>query len=101
MRKVLVGFSLTLIALAVSPAQARYRHHHLNNYSGAQPRYESCNCYFGYVGNGPDECTPVTACSSEGGFCRTRCHPQLGYSKPTIAPPSQPIAPPSQKANPP
>ena len=34
MHKVLVGFSLVLIALAVSPAQARYRHHHLNNYSG-------------------------------------------------------------------
>jgi hypothetical protein len=55
MRTVLVGFSLALIALAVSPAQAHYRHHdyHHRNYSEAQPRYESCNCYFGYMGSGP------------------------------------------------
>jgi hypothetical protein len=85
MRKVLVGFSLALIVLAVSPVQARYRHHHLYNYSGAQPRYESCNCYFGYTGNGPGECTPVISCSSEGGRCRASCPPQTGsewYRKP-------------------
>ena len=80
MRKVLVGFSVVLIALVVSPAQARYRH-----YSGAQPRYESCNCYFGYIGNGPGECTPVVSCFSEGGRCRASCPPQTGsewYRKP-------------------
>jgi hypothetical protein len=76
---------VVLIALAVSPAQARYRHH-LNNYSTAQPRYESCNCYFGYIGNGPGECTPVVSCFSEGGRCKATCPPQLGYSKPKISP---------------
>jgi len=77
MRPVVVGFSLALIALAVSPAQARYRHH-LYNYAGAQPRYESCNCYFGYLGNGAGVCTPVTSCSSTGGECRGSCAPQIG-----------------------
>jgi hypothetical protein len=78
MRTVLVGFSLALIALAVSPAQAHYRHHHYYNYSEVRPRYESCNCYFGYMGNGAGECSPVTSCSSEGGRCRTSCAPQIG-----------------------
>ena len=78
MRKVLVGFSLALIALAVSPAQARDRHHHLYNYSEFQPRYESCNCWFGYNGNGPGECTPVTSCYTMGGRCRASCPPQIG-----------------------
>jgi hypothetical protein len=77
MRTVVVGFSLALIALVVSPAQARYRHH-LYNYSGAQPRYESCNCYFGYIGNREGVCTPVTSCSSTGGHCRASCPPQIG-----------------------
>jgi hypothetical protein len=77
MRTVLVVCSLALIALAVSPAQARYRHH-LYDYSGAQPHYESCNCYFGYMGNGPGECTPATSCSSMGGRCRASCPPQIG-----------------------
>jgi hypothetical protein len=77
MRTVVFGFSLVLIALAVSPAQARYRHH-LYNYSGAQPRYESCNCWFGYDGNGPGVCTPVTSCDSMGGRCRASCAPQIG-----------------------
>jgi hypothetical protein len=77
MRTVVVGFSLALIALAVSPAQARYRHH-LYNYSGAQPRYESCNCWFGYNGNGAGECTPVTSCYSLGGRCRAGCPAQIG-----------------------
>jgi hypothetical protein len=77
MRTVVVGFSLALIALAVSPAQARYRHY-LYNYSGAQPRYESCNCYFGYLGNGAGVCTPATSCLAEGGRCRASCAPQIG-----------------------
>jgi hypothetical protein len=87
MRTVLVGFSLALIALAVSPAQARYRHYY--NYSGAQPRYESCNCYFGYVGNGVGVCSPVTSCVSEGGRCRASCPPQIGsewYRSPSPSP---------------
>jgi len=78
MRTVLVGFSLTLMALAVSPAQARYRHQHYYNYSGAQPHYESCNCYFGYMGNGAGVCTPATSCLSEGGRCHASCAPQIG-----------------------
>jgi hypothetical protein len=91
MRTVVVGFSSALIALAVSPAQARYRHH-LYNYSGAQPRYESCNCYFGYMGNGAGECTPVTSCSSEGGRCKASCPPQIGsewFRQPTSPAASQ------------
>jgi hypothetical protein len=78
MRTVVVGFSLALIALAVSPAQAHYRHHHYYNYAGAQPRYESCNCYFGYMGNGSGVCTPATSCDSMGGRCRASCAPQIG-----------------------
>jgi hypothetical protein len=81
MRKVIVGFSLALIALALSPAEARYRHHHYynySNYSEVRPHYESCNCYFGYMGNSAGECTPVTSCDSEGGRCRAGCPPQIG-----------------------
>lgn len=75
MRTFIVGLSLTLIALAASPAQARYHHHHsTRNYSEA--RYESCNCYFGYMGNGAGLCSPVTSCSSEGGRCRGGCPAQ-------------------------
>ncbi len=84
MRTLVVGFSLALIALAVSPAQARYHHHHYyhhysqRNYSEVEARYESCNCYFGYLGNGAGTCTPVTACSSSGGRCRSSCPAQTG-----------------------
>jgi hypothetical protein len=82
MRTVLVAFSLTLITLAVSPAQARYHHHRLYNYSEnytqVQPHYESCNCHFGYMGKNGGECTPVTACSSMGGRCEASCAPQTG-----------------------
>jgi hypothetical protein len=77
MRTVLVVFSLASIALAASPAQARYRHH-LYNYSGAQPRYESCDCHFGYNGNGAGACTPATSCDSMGGRCTASCPPQTG-----------------------
>jgi hypothetical protein len=84
MRTLLVGFSLALIALAVSPAQAHYRHHDYyhgyshRNYGDTQVRYESCNCYFGYVGNGAGVCSPVTSCYSEGGRCKASCAPQIG-----------------------
>ena len=65
MRTLLIGLSLALMALAVSPANARYRHHHYShNYSDRtyrQARYESCNCYFGYMGNSAGACTPVTS----------------------------------------
>jgi len=77
MRTVLVVLSLASIALAVSPAQAHYRHH-LYNYSGAQPRYESCDCHFGYNGNGAGACTPATSCDSMGGRCTASCPPQTG-----------------------
>lgn len=77
MRPVSVVLSLALIALVVSPAQAQYRHH-LYNFSGALPRYESCDCHFGYNGNAGGECTPTTACSSMGGRCTASCTPQTG-----------------------
>jgi hypothetical protein len=63
---------------AAVPAQARYRHHRYYNFSELRPRYESCNCYFGYVGDGRGECTPVTSCSSEGGRCKASCPSQIG-----------------------
>lgn len=83
MRTVLVAVSLALIALAASPAQAHYRHHHRlynysENYSQAGPRYESCDCHFGYNGNAAGECTPATSCSSMGGRCTASCVPQTG-----------------------
>jgi hypothetical protein len=80
MRTLLVGASVALMALAISPADARYHRHHYSqrNYTEAQARYESCNCYFGYVGNGAGACTPVTACDSSGGRCRSSCPPQPG-----------------------
>jgi hypothetical protein len=78
MRTVLVGFTLALIALAASPAQARYRHHHLYNYSAVQPHYESCDCWFGYNGTAAGVCTPMTSCLSEGGRCHASCAPQTG-----------------------
>ena len=84
---VVIMMSVVSPALAGGAAQAhyhyQYRHHHYYNYSEALPRYESCNCWFGYDGNGPGKCTPVTACSSEGGRCRASCPPQTGYRKPT------------------
>ena len=77
---VVIMMSVVSPALAGGAAQAhyhyQYRHHHYYNYSEALPRYESCNCWFGYDGNGPGKCTPVTACSSEGGRCRASCPPQ-------------------------
>lgn len=82
MRTLLIGLSLALMALAVSPANARYRHHHYShNYSDRtyrQARYESCNCYFGYMGNSAGACTPITSCSSSGGSCRSSCPAQTG-----------------------
>ena len=87
MRILLVGFSLALIALAVSPAEARYRHHHYSqsrSYSDGtyrEARYESCNCYFGYMGNSAGVCTPVTSCSASGGRCHSSCPAQTGEVK--------------------
>jgi hypothetical protein len=84
MRTLFIGLSLALMALAVSPANARYRHHHYShnysdrNYRQAQVRYESCNCHFGYMGNGPGACTPVTSCNSSGGHCQASCAAQTG-----------------------
>lgn len=82
MRTITAAFSLALIALALSPAQAHYRHHRLynyiENYSSVRPHYESCNCYFGYMGNGGGECTPQTSCSAMGGRCTSSCAPQIG-----------------------
>jgi hypothetical protein len=86
MRILLVGVSLGLIALAASPAEARYRHHHYSHsaYSDGtyrEARYESCNCYFGYMGNAAGACTPITSCSSSGGRCRASCPAQTGEVK--------------------
>lgn len=84
MRIAFVGFTLAWLALAVCPALAHHRHHHYThryysrNYSEAQVRYESCNCYFGYVGNGNGACTPATSCDAEGGRCRATCPAQTG-----------------------
>jgi hypothetical protein len=83
MRTLLVAVGLTLMALAVSPAEARY-HHYSHNYSDGsyrEARYESCNCYFGYMGNAAGVCTPVTSCSSSGGRCRSSCPAQTGEVK--------------------
>ncbi len=85
MRTFVVGVSLALIALAISPAQARYRHHHYaRNYTDGtyrEARYQSCNCYFGYMGNGAGVCTPTTSCSSSGGRCTSSCPAQTGEVK--------------------
>jgi hypothetical protein len=82
MRTLLIGLSLALMALAVLPANARYRHHHYShNYSDRtyrQARYEACNCYFGYMGNAAGACTPITSCSSSGGRCKASCPAQTG-----------------------
>jgi hypothetical protein len=55
MEKLLFGVVITMSvvspALAGGAAQAHYRHHYYYNYSEALPRYESCNCWFGYDGN--------------------------------------------------
>jgi hypothetical protein len=83
MRTLVIGVSLTLVALTLSPAEARY-HHYSRSYSDGtyrEARYESCNCYFGYMGNGPGVCTPVTSCSSSGGRCRASCPAQTGEVK--------------------
>jgi hypothetical protein len=85
MRALLIGFSLALATLTIYPAEARHRHHHYShNYSDRpyrEARYDSCNCYFGYMGNAAGVCTPVTSCSSSGGRCRSSCPAQTGEVK--------------------
>jgi hypothetical protein len=81
MRTLLVSVCLALMALAISPANARYHRHHNysdRNYREAEARYESCNCYFGYMGSAAGTCSPVTACSSSGGHCQGSCPSQTG-----------------------
>ena len=78
MQRLTIVICLALVALSASPSQARYRHHYSpRSYSEAQVRYESCNCYFGYMGNGAGVCSPAVSCSSEGGRCRGGCPAQV------------------------
>jgi hypothetical protein len=82
MRILLVGVSLGLIALAASPAEARYRHHHYSHSSYSdgtyrEARYESCNCYFGYMGNAAGACTPVTLVSPRVAAAEQAARPKL------------------------